>query len=117
MYKRQVLVLGARDRESLALEPQLLQGQWESALVEINFVEDGQPLVFEAKEWECAWLGRGLHVPVAEDGTQTSKEKRFALATNDDQEEEVVAVVVEKAKQESKPAMHMKSPVLRHNRI
>ena len=72
---RVVLVLGARDRESLALEPQLLQGQWESALVEIKLVEDGEPLVFEAKEWECAWPGRGLHVPVAEDGAQRSKEK------------------------------------------
>ena len=62
-------------------------------------------------------------MPVAEDGTQTSKGKRFALATkddddnDDDQEEEVVAVVVEKAKQESQPTIHMKSPALRHNRI
>ena len=61
-------------------------------------------------------------MPVAEGGAQTSKDKRFALATkdddddnDDDQEEEVVAVVVEKAKQESQPTMHMKSPVLRQN--
>ena len=57
------------------------KGMGESALVEIKLVEDGEPLDVEAKEWECAWLGRGLHVPVAEDGAQMSKDKRFALAT------------------------------------
>jgi len=78
---RVVLVLGARDRESLALEPKQLQGQWESALVEVPLVEDGDPLGFEAQKWECAWLGRCLHVPVAEDGAQRAEEERLALAT------------------------------------
>ena len=74
--------------------------------MEIKLVEDGEPLVFEAKEWACAWLGRGLRAPVAEYGAQTTKGKRVALATkdddddnDDDQEEEVVAVVVERRKQ------------------
>ena len=42
-------------------------------LAYLHGVEDGAPLVFEAKEWECAWLGRGLHVPVAEDGDKSPK--------------------------------------------